>query len=499
MKFVLVIIIFAFTTFANAQTALTKELLKYEIYKNIYDSIKGDEQLSNASNTIQEALAKQKDLEANPTSRAKLFYQGKETAAPCSHCPKYLDLVMQVNTIVEKIEPSDIAVANEKLIQLTKLKFLYYIIKSNDPSNYYCNKYSPIMGLNEELKKGSVTLLAEKALALPSVTDVQIYDPKASEAHYFYQGEGEEGNTIIEVVIDYKSKSATMKYYRYDNGFNIPTLEALPDNPDKDGITLAPSIETENLVLPTDIKIGTAKSKLALPGGLVLSHKTDIGFNQQKTLVTLGGTSAEQLLVVEGINNSGGSKIGTAVVNMGFELDKDSGLKLGTVVGTKLETTGDSFASVGLKNNQNIELGLTDHNNEYFRVKTVLDDAGISQYSGSNKFRLGDGSVGSDITVGRDGDRSVGVTVEKQGIFNSVGARYLKTSSGERKYIASAETSLAKDTILKTEYSKGDNQDASVALNFERKISETTSMVLTVNSSTGSGGTSFLYQFQSKL
>lgn len=102
-----------------AQTALTEDLLKIEKYKTLHDFIKSGTD-HEAGKKIAEAIAKQKEIEEDPTKRAELFYQTKVSQSPCVHCPPYLGLIREVNKIVDQIDDKSIAVSNEKAIQLSK-------------------------------------------------------------------------------------------------------------------------------------------------------------------------------------------------------------------------------------------------------------------------------------------------------------------------------------------------------------------------------------------
>lgn len=484
----------------NAQTALTEDLLKIEKYKMLHDFVKSGSD-NEASKKIAEAIAKQKELEEDPTKRAELFYQTKVSQAPCSHCPPYLGLIKEVNKIVDKIDDNNIAASNEKAIQLSKLKFLYYLSVSESESGVKCDKTSHmILGEEEQLRSGKIKLVAEKALALPNVTDVQFYNPN-KEMHYFYQGEGVESGNIIEVVV-MPDQSAFIKYYKYNSPFSIPKFSEGLDKPkfeinEQIGyFNLKPTIKTENMVLPTDISFGQGKITTPIADGLNLSHETALSYNEQKANVAFENEKGEKYLLLEGVNNTKGSKVGSAVVNYGFVLDESSSLKIGTSVGTRVEGLFDEKTK--LKNDKTIELGLTDHNNEYIKVKALLDTANVPTYVVSNNYAVDEGKVGGQVELKGNGDKTFGVNYTNQGFINRFGATYSNSATGEKRYGASVGASIDSNTILKTEYSTGSHQPSSVAVNFERKVSETTTMVLTVNNSKDKG-TALMYQLQMKF
>lgn len=360
-----------------------------------------------------------------------------------------------------------------------------------------CDKTSHmVLDEEEQIRSGKVKLVAEKALALPNVTDVQFYNPN-KEMHYFYQGEGEENGNIIEVIV-MPDQTAFIKYYKYNSPYSIPNLspgkEASPlEIDEKIGyFNLRPQIKTENMVLPTDISFGEGKISTQLTDGLNLSHEAALSYNEQKANVAFESDKGEKYLLLEGVNNTKGTKVGTAIVNYGFVIDEASSLKVGTSVGTRVEGTFDEKNK--LKNDKTIELGLTDHNNEYIKVKALIDTANVSSYVISNNYSVDEGKIGSQIELKGNGDKAYGVNYTNKGFIDTVGATYTTTTSGEKRYGASVGATIDSNTVLKTEYSTGSHQPYSVAVNFERKVSETTSMVLTVNNSKDKG-TAVMYQF----
>jgi len=86
--------------------ALEQDLTKFSDYVKIRDSIKNDEEINNGTSKLQDLIEEQKRIDRDPTARAKLFYERQANQEPCSHCPKYLNLIEAVNQIVEKVKPT---------------------------------------------------------------------------------------------------------------------------------------------------------------------------------------------------------------------------------------------------------------------------------------------------------------------------------------------------------------------------------------------------------
>lgn len=482
-----------------ADTALNKELIKNPTYKNLQDQVLNDPTLSEAGDSIQSALQRQQEMDATPDGRAKLFYQYKTDDSPCLHCPGYLKLVSEVNSIVEKLKTKDsVSVENERIIQLSRLKFLYYTAKIVLENNeVHCHKVSYLDPLTEtELKNGSVKLVAEEALALSNVTDVQFYT--GNEVHYFYQGEGEENENIVEVVIN-KDKTALLRYYKYEPKNKLPTLggENLADSPEYESVVkLEPKIETEKLLFPTDIKFATIQNKHRLSDSLLINHESKIDFNQQKTNVKLEDLEGNQYLILEGVNNSGGVKTGSALVKYKYAINNNSGVSFQSEIKGSVETVDSPDG--GLKNNQSLGLKLTDHNNEYISVKAFLDDAGVDNYSVANSIKAGNGIVTNEVIINRNGEQSYEAGLSNQGSVDLFTLKYSRSSNGLKKYSANVSYIIEPKTKLKTSFSTSADEGESILVSFERNINETTSMVLTLSHS-DQEKTNLIYQVDGKF
>lgn len=506
MKSLLVALII-FSTSAFADTALTNRLRKNDTYDKAYSKINTsstDANVGDFSSKVTAAFEAQKELESTESSRAKLYYQEGVDAKPCTTCPKYLDLVLQVNKIVEKTKDTSIQNANEKMIALTKLKFLYYTVKSADEdNNVTCRTYTQMLPSEKKsYERGSLSLAAEEALALPDVNSVQLYEGNGKEVHYFYKGEGNEADNVVEVVIMPDGKSI-IKYYKYDNGLNLPTMgEAQFKKMNSRGdnfIDFTPTVKTENFVLPTDIGLGSMGTKYSISDDLDLKNKTEFGFNKQETNLSVLDKSGNKYLIIEGENITDGKKTVDAVVNYDFDLSQNSKLKLGTSVGNTTKTVTENFSD-GVTNKQSVRMGITDHNNEYIKVRTYVDDKGVSSVGVGNKYKVGQGSVGADVELGRDGSKKYSVDVYDQNYLSSAGFSYDQGVYNERSYGVNVGANLdpQKSLRLSTGFTRSDTEGPAVKVNLQKKINENTSMVLSLGKSEKEGA-SVLYQFETKF
>lgn len=500
----LILILIIFSTSVFADTALTTRLRRSDAYDRMYSKINAtssDATVSEFSQKATAAFEAQKKLELDPTARAQMYYQEDVDAKACGSCPKYLNLISEVNKIVEKTKDTSVQDANAKMISLTKLKFLYYTVKSVDEdNNVSCRTYNPMLpGERKSYERGTLSLAAEQALALPDVNNVQLYEGKGKEVHYFYKGEGNEADNVIEVVMMPDGK-AIIKYYKYDSGLNIPSMgEAKLTKAEKGDnyIDINPTVKTDHYVLPTDVGFGSMGTKYSISDDLDLKNKTEFGFNKQETNVSVMDKDGNKYLILEGENITDGKKSVDAVVNYDFDLASDSNLKLGTSVGNTTETVTEKLSD-GVTNKQSVRMGITDHNNEYIKVRTYVDAEGVSSVGVGNKYKVGDGSVGTDVELGRDGSKKYKVDVLDQTYSSSVGLNYEESVHNERSYGMNVGTNVDPSLRLSTGFTRSETAGSSVNVNLQKKISENTSMALSVGKSEKEGAT-VLYQFESKF
>lgn len=482
---------------------MQNELLKNKSVKNLYESIKNDSELNEGTQKIQNALAQQEALANDPNARAKLYYQQQDAQEPCQHCPRYLNLVEAVNEIVEKVNVEDVKQNNEKLTQLSKLKFLYYLTKTTQEDGTV--KCSKTMGgdlfAEEEIKKGKIKLAAEVALALPNITEVQYYATGGREVHYFYQGEAEENDKIIEVIMA-QDKPTIIRYYMYDSPHKLPDL-GTPDvaaELDKNNyLVVDPTVERENLILPVDVKIGKAGVVTSVTDTTNMRAETEVSYNQQKGSVALESKEGAKYLVLETLNIPGGAKSVSTLVNYEIPLESasESGLKVGSSLESKMET--DENMASGVQNSQAVTLQLTDKDVEYFKVKAVADNMGVSSYLLGNKFKLGEGQVGTEVMVDREGNHQYGVTLSNQGPFKETRLKFQEGLTGERIVGINVGGNIDNTTTLSGEISHTNIENkTNLTFNLERNINSTESMVVTVIA--GPHRTyNLLYQYQKKL
>lgn len=503
MKFLTIFFtFFAFYSSDLLADNLQAELLKNETYKKFQGNLKDDKAFMEASKKVEEALDLQQALVEDPNARAKLYYEQKIAKEPCQHCPRYLDLVLAVNKIVEKVNVEDVKQNNEKLIQLSKLKFLYYVTRSTlEDGSVLCSRSSSLDLTKEiDLSKGSVRLAAESTLALPNITDVQYFTNGGKEVHYYYRGENEDVNTIIEVIA-IQDEPTVIKYYKYESDQRLPDLggNSTPykaaENKDN-YLLINPTIERENLILPKDIKIGKAGTLKQVSEEMNMRAETEASYNQQKGSIALESPKGQQYLVLESVNKNGGSRGFNTVINYDIPLQEESGLKISTSMENKFEKlSGTQSSSTSTKT---ITFGLTDHDSEHFKIKTVSDQLGLSSYSIENSYKAGQGKIGSEYQVDRLGNKQYGVHFSDQGVFKQTSVKYMNGANGERTVAASVGAAIDERTTLSTEISRSSINRTSISLNLERSMNSSDSMVVTVNGNDNQGY-NVMYQYRRKF
>jgi hypothetical protein len=393
MKSIFLIILCFIPLSLHAQ-AFRKNIMGEELSRDLQNQLSDPETKKNTK-LFDQAFVEQQRLMYDPESRAKLRGEKTFETNTCVGCPSYLSLIRNVNDAIDKMKIDSVADDNKRVINVTKLNFMYYVAKyQNENGSVKCNQHNALDFVSlREFKNGSLNLVAEKALALPHITDVQWHDKESDEVHYYYRGTGSEKNIVVEVIL-YKNKPAVMRYYEYKDGIQLPRMGSSKEDDDKDNyLTIQPTVRTENAI-PSDIEVGKLGKKFELSENLNLRATGTGSYNQQKATLSLENDAGERHVIVEGTNVTDGKKSVNTIVNYNFNVDKDSKLDVQTSAETKLETSKDPNKTVDRTNV--VSLKLTDHDSDYFRVRGVVDDKGAQALGVGNSVRVGEGKVGVD-------------------------------------------------------------------------------------------------------
>jgi len=353
---------------------------------------------------IDEAMVAQRNQ--TPNERAEFYYETTIDRNSCAHCPEYLKLVKEVNSIVEKIPPSnDIATTNQQVIQIDRLKFLYYESVSAMNGNETCSILDAMdPTLVNGVDRDKLTLLAEEFISLPNVTSLQYYPkPPEKEIRYIYRGEGLQSHILIEVIV-HADKTATMRYHHYfpydlpDIGGvvtekprklnEIETSLSFSDNFEVDTkTTLNLSDQSTRATLRREDsewiqlegrhkKDSEASLKAVLPVEIIVPSESGVRVT--------GGLSQEHL---ENLNTDNREKIEGAKINIGndknknlisAQMEKREG-KTEVVVGSRYQTSFDNSLKVeGEIEERNVETDYSKSNQQ--KIQVTLSDGKGREY-----------------------------------------------------------------------------------------------------------------------
>lgn len=161
----------------------------------------------------------------------KLLYEDHlKEKAPCSHCPKYMELTSQVNKILDELKKQPEVENAEVLTSVNDLKFLYYTVKSvQEDGKSKCNRFGDVTtDLKPTRLDGEMKLLARDVFKFDGITTLQVLNPKTEEITYYYRGTGDQSHIIVQAIIS--KEGGQLRYYHYypteeeKNPYNLPDL-----------------------------------------------------------------------------------------------------------------------------------------------------------------------------------------------------------------------------------------------------------------------------------
>jgi hypothetical protein len=208
----------------------------------------------------------------------KSFIRSEEISGDnvCIHCPKHILLTEQINKVIDKLALDPKAKMNEELpAKINRLKFLFYTeaIRSKN-GGIDCQRHFDITpDLKPTKFDGQFKMLAEEVLPFRAITEIQYMDPSLQEMVYYYRGEGDDKNIIVQAILT--KKGGKFRYFRYTPSKS----ESNPYNlPDIDGPSEAPAMEPVSPVYgaTTDTPSETTPAKPARLSTTSVSYKTYI-------------------------------------------------------------------------------------------------------------------------------------------------------------------------------------------------------------------------------
>lgn len=456
---------------ADLETTLNRN----QSYKSFSDNLNKNQEARKVAEQLKLKLGE------GPAQEPKLIFEDKVDDKPCAHCPKFLNLTNEVNKIVAKIKVSDsIIEANEQLIQVNKLKFLYYVVRSeSDTGEVNCKKRGEKDNLKSPMIDGQIKTVTETIMNISAVTDVQFIPKGNEEVYYYYRGEGARSNVIIEVKMN-KDGTSRMRYFDYQardgssRNHNLPELSSPSGSLAKNQKNINGNyfnaevdLKTGDNLLPKDINFVTAGTQAKLAEDLNLNTKHIFNYNKQSTTISLADDKGSEIASVSGSFVPSGKKSVVATLPMEVTIDGDNAMKLRGSIANEFSIGGGS-SNIGLESKRTVKLGLTDKNNEYLTIKADSLSSGAQVIEFSSKYKVGESS--------------------------SIGAGYQQSNDGTKNFNINNVAKLDYGTLT-TSFGRSNTGTTYVQTQLENKISETSSMVVTIKTDS-QREKSFMYQFK---
>ncbi len=164
----------------------------------------------------------------------KSFIRSEEISGDnvCIHCPKHILLTEQINNVIDKLalDPKS-KMSDELPAKINRLKFLFYTeaIRSKK-GGFDCQRHLDVTpDLRPTKFDGQFKMLAEEVLPFRAITEIQYMDPSLEEMVYYYRGEGDDKNIIVQAILT--KKGGRFRYFRYtpseseSNPYNLPDMD----------------------------------------------------------------------------------------------------------------------------------------------------------------------------------------------------------------------------------------------------------------------------------
>lgn len=373
----------------------------------------------------------------------------RDVTNSCEGCPEHLSLVSSVNNILGKLEQTAGPVINHNhfTIELNRLRFLYAETKSLQ-DGALCEQLNP--SKQSEFEDGKLKLIAEEMMSLPNVNGVQIYPGNESDRkHFFYRGEGEYRNYIVEVITAL-DKTVMMRLHKFEPTVRPVTVQERRSEERSRPIPL----------ITTPVKVD---GQVMVGDGLTVSTTSKSTLVEQRAKMSLSGE--REWLVVSAEHNTGKNINVQTVIPVEISVDDSSGLK---VDGSLEYERNENYRSGAGEVTRRASLALTDHNHEYLRTALVAEGSRGNALTLSSRYNFG--SYG---------------TVE--GIAE-------RDFSGGRSYRLSHSAGNERDRF-RTALGMDASRNRFIEFQNERRLSQTSSVVLTIRQTQG-GDKHVMYQYR---
>ncbi|MBC7712701.1 MAG: hypothetical protein H7177_05155 [Rhizobacter sp.] len=421
MKFRIFIIFFAVFFITNAKAMDFDTFSKIDEAKNTFAtkySGLSTEKLTELTTFIEKATAKS-------VEKPKLIGQESTSDSDCSHCPKHVQLAGDINKILDQMKKDPKVGQEEEVpVNINRLKFLYYSVKTRqDDGAVTCNRYKDITpDLKPTKFDGAAELMAENVFKFSGTTAVQILDPKTEEIIYYYRGEGDQRNIIVQAILNKDGGKFRYYYYRpteeEKNPYGIPSMgsAAIPDvtlkkaelnlpkiiqtsedkidSKNKFKLSVDPTLETKMVVIPKNIHVAEAEVSQNIGGadGVRVNAKSHLSLRGNEANMNLQNEKGTSYIQVDVLTNLKGETTRTVTVpyevKLGAADDKDA-----------VKVTGKMLDS---STQQLVTFALTDSSTSYMRTEFKKDKlTNANSYVVAKDFSI-DKDQMATVAVGRN-------------------------------------------------------------------------------------------------
>ena len=340
MKYYFVMTIFALFFFQTPVWSIDLEEAQNKILSNYVDPMA----ITKIENFVKEGIEAKKE---NP----KFLMEEEANSSSCGHCPKHMELANSVNNIVEAMKKNpDVAKHQEVPLAINRLRFMFYQIKSRDEDGTVsCTRYRDITpDLRPTKLDGDMELMAQDVFKFNAVASAQLIDPSKEEIIYYYRGEGNQKNIIVQAVLTKDGGKFRYYYYRptekEKNPYNLPSMghdESADDATIKKkkytgpemkmteqdkidsrntfDISVDPALETRLAVLPTNLKIAKGTVSQGVNGtGLRLNAGSSLSLKGNEANINIQSEEGKKFVELDVATGLDG--VTTAKVTVPYEV-----------------------------------------------------------------------------------------------------------------------------------------------------------------------------------
>jgi len=179
------------------------------------------------------ALSKYIDSQIRKNKNSPVLFKDTVVTSDvkCPTCPSYLKLTESINEILQNMKSDPTISSQDDLpVSINKLNLLFYVEKSRQlDGSVTCKRFlDQTPNLIPTSFPGTSELMLESVMSFGSVSQMQLIDPNKEEVLYYYRGEGEERNIIVEAKMTREGGRLRYFYYRpaiaEANPYNLPNL-----------------------------------------------------------------------------------------------------------------------------------------------------------------------------------------------------------------------------------------------------------------------------------